>query len=84
MTYYRSKTQGRAHRARLAALILPRLQIGQRLPKGICLAKLLGIHESEAHRHLHRMLAEAGVVTETRGWCAQRGVYVVQTWRAAA
>jgi hypothetical protein len=85
-TIRRSRAQGLAHRARLAALILPGLRAGQRLPKGICLARLLGINESEAYRHLRRMLAEAGVVTETRGWCAQRGVYVVsiQNWRAAA
>jgi hypothetical protein len=81
--YHRSKPEGRIHRARLRQLVLPTLRVGSRLPKLVCLAALLGIHESEASRHLHRMLAEAGIATETRG---RAGIFVVslQEWREAA
>ena len=65
--YIRSRPEGRIHRQRLRALILPRLQPGATVPSGPELSRLLGIHHSEAYRHMRRVLAEAGIVTETRG-----------------
>lgn len=76
MTKQRSRPEGRIHRARLRAMLLPGLRIGARLPKAAWLGCVLGIHESEASRHLHRMLAEAGIVTERR-WGRGAGVFVV-------
>jgi len=82
----RNRSEGLAHRARLRALVLPGLRVGQRLPKGLWLGSVLGICQAEAMRHLHRMLAEAGVRTETRQPGGCRGVFVVSLpeWRAAA
>jgi hypothetical protein len=78
----RGRPEGRAHRARLRDLILPGLRVGSQLPKGVCLARLLGINESEAYRHLHRVLAEAGIRAERVG--RLRYVVSIQNWRAAA
>jgi DNA-binding transcriptional regulator YhcF (GntR family) len=64
--YHRAKRQGLLHRQRLRARLLP-LAVGDVLPTAGALARMLGINPSEASRHLHRMLAEAGVATEVSG-----------------
>jgi len=77
MTYHRNQPRGLAHRTKLRALVLPRLRPGAMVPSGPELSRLLGIHQSEAYRHMRRVLAEAGIVTETRGAGRGRRVFVV-------
>lgn len=61
-----SKPRGRAHRARLRDLLLPELAVGYRLPKALYLGAVLGVGETQALRHLRRMLAENGISVERR------------------
>lgn len=75
--YRRNKPQGLAHRAILRALVLPHLALGAAVPTGKELARLLRIHESEAHRHMRRVLDEEGITTEARGAYGHRRVWVV-------
>jgi predicted ArsR family transcriptional regulator len=84
MTHHRSRPEGRAHRAVLRARVLPLLAPGAMLPSTGDLARLLRISDSEAWRHLRRVLAEDGIATETRGAGRGRRVFVVQNWRLAA
>jgi hypothetical protein len=62
----RGRAEGIAHRAKLRALLLPRLYPGCPLPRHATLAKVLGTCASTAGEHLIRMLAEAGIETEIR------------------
>lgn len=80
----RYRCEGGAHRARLRALLLPRLYVGALLPRHACLGAWLGISASEAGRHLTRVLDEAGVVREVRGSPRRVRVVSVPEWRAAA
>ena len=57
---------GEAHRAKLRALIVPRLYVGARIPTAKFIARILGIDESRAGKHMRRVLVEAGIRTETR------------------
>lgn len=84
--YVRNKRQGIRHRTKLRVLVLPTLRLGQPVPTGRFLGHWLGINESEAHRHMRRVLAEDGYGTETRGLGRARRVYVVEipAMRAAA
>lgn len=75
--YSRNKRVGLVHRNKLRAMILPRLRVGCRVPTAAFLGRLLRINPSEAWRHMRRVLAEAGVVTETRGGWRARRVFVV-------
>jgi len=63
----RSRPEGRVHREKLRALLLPRIQEGSVLPRQAWIGRVLGIHPAEGGRHLHRMLAEAGITTVCRG-----------------
>lgn len=65
--YQRSKPEGRHHRTKIRVLLLPRLGVGDVLPTSTWLGHWLGIHVSEAGRHLRRVLAEDGIATETTG-----------------
>ena len=69
--------RGIAHRARLRAVVLPKLRIGSTVPSSRFLGWLLGISGSEGYWHMRRVLAEAGIVTETRGAGRGRRVFVV-------
>jgi hypothetical protein len=80
----KSKPQGRAHRARLRALLLPRLYPGAMLPRHTWLAAYLGICSQSAGDQLVRMLAEAGVETVIRGNPRRRVVVAMPERRAAA
>lgn len=57
---------GEAHRARLRALIVPRLYVGARIPRAKFLAGILGIDEGRAGKHMRRVLDEDGIATELR------------------
>ena len=80
--YHRQRPEGLAHRARIRAVIVPRLVPGCRLPATALLGRWLGISQQEACRHLRRVLAEDGIATETR----RRRIYVtaMPEGRAAA
>ena len=84
--YLRSRPEGRLHRARLRAWVLPGLVVGAAVPSGPELSRLLCIHPSEAFRHMQRVLAEDGVRIETRGRgkCKRLWVVAMPEWRAAA
>jgi hypothetical protein len=75
-----AKPQGLAHRARIAAMYLPRLAPGTRLPPSALVGRWLGICQQEAYRHVRRALTEAGVATVLRG----RRIYVAETERRLA
>jgi hypothetical protein len=75
--YCRSKAVGLAHRAKLRAWIVPRLQPGCRVPTADWLSHFLRIHASEAYRHMRRVLAEDGIATETRRAGRGQRIYVV-------
>ena len=85
-TYHRSRPEGRMHRTRIRVLLLPTLSVGCRIPSAIRLGYWLRISPSEGYRHMRRVLAEAGIATETRGVGRGRRIYVVDipAWRAAA
>lgn len=70
-----SRPQGRAHRALLRQILAPSLEVGARLPKALYLGSVLGVDDTQALRHLRRVLAEDGISTETR-LKGQRGIYV--------
>lgn len=78
----RGRPEGRIHRARLRALVLPMLAPGVAVPGCRALSRLLGIHESEAGRHMRRVLDEEGITTERVG--QRHYVVSLQDWRAAA
>ena len=71
----RYRCEGEAHRARLRAMLLPRLHVGALLPRHACVGRWLGISASEAGRHLTRVLDEEGVRRRVCG--APRRVRVV-------
>lgn len=77
MTYHRSRPEGRHHRTTLRVLVVPKLALGRPVPTGKLLARLLRIAESEAARHMRRVLEEDGIATETRGLGRARRIYVV-------
>lgn len=60
----RGRPEGRAHRQRLRKEVLPSLRVGCRVPPSKLIAKLLGISQQEASRHLRRVLEEDGFVVE--------------------
>lgn len=74
--YHRERPEGRVHRARLRALVVPMLRVGLPVPGSSLLANLLGIHPSEAGRHMRRVLDEDGIATETHGRGRGRRIYV--------
>jgi hypothetical protein len=78
----RGRPEGRIHRARLRQLVLPMLAPGVAVPGCRSLGRLLGIHESEAGRHMKRVLAEDGITTERVG--QRHYVVSLQNWRDAA
>lgn len=71
-----NRQHGHEQRARIRAL-LPALRVGLALPSGGWLGWKLGVDQSSARRHLHRMLDEAGIATETRGKGRAQRVYIV-------
>lgn len=77
-----SRPEGRAHRARVRQLLAPSLEIGARLPKAAWLGCMLGVDDTQALRHLRRVLAEDGISTETR-LKGQRGIYVTSIGEGA-
>jgi hypothetical protein len=81
--YHRSRPEGLAHRAKLQAMVLPKLQPGSRIPSSRFLGYMLGISGTEGYRHMRRLLEETGVATETRGIGKARRVYVVSLERGA-
>ena len=82
--YRRYRCEGEAHRARLRALLLPRLYVGALLPRHACVGRWLGISAAEGGRHLTRVLDEAGVVRRVCGSPRRVRVVAVPEWRAAA
>ena len=73
----RGMPAGIAHRARLRAMVLPKLREGACVPSSRFLGWFLGISGSEGYWHMRRVLAEAGIVTETKGTGRGRRVFVV-------
>ena len=65
--YYRGRLEGEVHRARLRALLLPRLFPGALLPRHAWVGAWLGVSPSEGGRHLTRVLHEAGVTVQVCG-----------------
>ena len=59
----RGRPEGRAHRAKLRAEVLPYLRLGSPVPNCVVLGKLLGISKSQALIHMQRVLAEDGYRT---------------------
>ena len=76
-TYSHSRPEGRAHRAKIERWILPRLRPGCRIPSAAWMGRFLHISAGEGARHMRRVLAEAGITTETRGAWRDRRIYVV-------
>jgi hypothetical protein len=76
-SYSHSRPEGRSHRDKIARWILPKLEVGCRVPSANWMARFLGISSSEGGRQIRRALDEAGVVTETRGVGRGRRIYVV-------
>jgi len=62
----RSRPQGRAHRAKIRALIVPKLYVGARVPGRSFMAKFLGVSPQSGRRHIRRVLEEDGFETEMR------------------
>ena len=77
ISYSHSRPEGRAHRALIRRWIVPRLRPGCRIPSAAWMGRFLHISAGEGARHMRRVLAEAGVVTETRGAWGARRTYVV-------
>jgi len=75
--YIRNRPEGLRHRALIQRWILPRLRPGCRVPSAAWMGRFLHVSASEGARHMRRALAEAGVVTETRGTWGARRVFVV-------
>lgn len=65
--YRRYRCEGEHHRAKLRALLLPRLYVGAMLPRQTCVGRWLGISASEGGRHLRRVMDEEGVVRRVCG-----------------
>ena len=63
--------------------IMPRLRPGCRIPSAAWMGRFLHISAGEGARHMRRVLAEAGIQTETRGAWRDRRVYVVAVGRVA-
>jgi len=82
--YSQNRPEGLAHRAKIQRWILPRLQPGCRVPSAAWMGRFLHVSASEGARHMRRVLAEAGITTETRGTWGARRVFVVAIGRAAA
>jgi hypothetical protein len=61
-----SKPRGRLHRAKIRAMIVPKLYVGARVPGRSFLAKFLGVSPPSARRHIRRVLEEDGFETEIR------------------
>jgi DNA-binding transcriptional ArsR family regulator len=59
----RHSPRAESHRARLEAILLPRLRPGCLVPTARFVGRLLGVDESTAGKHLRRMLRRAGIVT---------------------
>ena len=57
--------------------IVPRLRPGCRIPSAAWMGRFLHISAGEGARHMRRVLAEAGIQTETRGAWRDRRTYVV-------
>lgn len=66
MSHQRNRREGLAHRERIRTLLLPRLTVGDRLPRSVLLSQWLGVCPSQAVRHMRRALLEAGCQLETR------------------
>jgi len=81
ISYSHSRPAGRLHRAKIERWILPRLRPGCRVPSATWMGRFLHISASEGARHMRRVLAEAGIQTETRGAWRDRRIYVVATGR---
>lgn len=75
---------GLAHREVLERLLLPRLSVGCRLPRQARVGRWLGLSQQEAGRHLRRVLEEAGITTERRGFPPRIYVSAMPEGRAAA
>ena len=71
------KPQGRAHRALLRRVVVPHLRPGMRVPRAKRLAMLLGISQSEAQRHMKRVLAEDGFTVAVRAPGQRKGMFVI-------
>jgi hypothetical protein len=76
-SYSHSRPEGRSHRDKIARWILPKLEVGCRVPSANWMARFLGISSSEGGRQIRRALDEAGIATETRGVGRGRRIYVV-------
>jgi hypothetical protein len=81
--YSRNRREGLAHRAKIERWILPRLRPGCRIPSAAWMGRFLHISPGEGARQMRRVLAEAGIQTETRGTWGDRRVYVVTAGRVA-
>jgi hypothetical protein len=81
ISYSHSRPEGRAHRAKIERWILPRLRPGCRIPSAAWMGRFLHISAGEGARHMRRVLAEAGIQTETRGAWRDRRTYVVAVGR---
>ena len=79
--YSHSRPEGRLHRAKIERWILPRLRPGCRIPSAAWMGRFLHISPGEGARHMRRVLAEAGIQTETRGAWRERRTYVVAVGR---
>jgi hypothetical protein len=75
--YSRNRREGLAHRAKIERWILPRLRPGCRIPSAAWMGRFLHISPGEGARQMRRVLAEAGIQTETRGAWRERRTYVV-------
>lgn len=76
---------GLAHRELLRRLLLPKLSVGCRLPREAQVGRWLGgLSQQQGRRHLRRMLAETGVLTERRGFPPRIYVTAMPEGRAAA
>ena len=82
ISYSHSRPEGRLHRAKIERWILPRLRPGCRIPSAAWMGRFLHISAGEGARHMRRVLAEAGIQTETRGAWRDRRTYVVAVGRA--
>jgi hypothetical protein len=80
--YVRNRPEGLRHRALIRRWIVPRLRPGCRIPSAAWMGRFLHISAGEGARHMRRVLAEAGIQTETRGAWRDRRTYVVAVGRA--
>ena len=80
----RNRPEGLRHRALIRRWIVPRLRPGCRIPSAAWMGRFLHISPGEGARHMRRVLAEAGITTETRGVWRDRRTYVVAVGRVEA